>query len=76
MILPLDKIFVEILKLNPAEISDELTIEQVESWDSLKHMDLIVAIEEALGIMFSGDEIAEMTSIGAIRKIVSAKNGN
>ena len=69
----LDKIFIETLKLDPNGLQDELTMGQVESWDSLQHMDLIVAIEEHFGIMFSGDEIVDMVSVGAIRRLVADK---
>ena len=69
----LDKIFIETLKLDPNGLSDELTMGQVESWDSLQHMDLIVAIEEHFGIMFSGDEIVDMVSVWAIRRLVADK---
>lgn len=45
-------------------------MQDVEQWDSLKHMGLIVALEKHYSIELSGDEIAEMTSVGAIQTIL------
>lgn len=69
----LDKIFSDVLKLDLAHVADQLTMAQVDGWDSLTHMDLIVEIEGQFGFMLNGDEIAEMVSIGAIRNIVAGK---
>ena len=46
-------------------------MDDVTIWDSLTHMNLIVAIEGELGIELSGDDIAEMTSFNAIRTAVA-----
>jgi len=37
-------------------------------WDSLKHIEIIVAIEGTYKIDLTGDEIADMTSVKAIRE--------
>ena len=46
-------------------------MDDVANWDSLTHMNLIVAIEDEFGIEISGDDIAEMTSFESIKKIVA-----
>lgn len=72
---PLDQIFQDLFKVNPADLKNEFTMGDIELWDSLRHMELIVAVEQAFNIELSFDEIATMQSIGAIRDLVAAKTG-
>ena len=41
-----------------------------QEWDSLAHMDLITAVEEAFGIELDEDQMLEMTSLNNLLKIV------
>jgi len=47
--------------------------DNIESWDSLKHMNLIIALEEETEINFSEDEIIEMTNYKKIKKIIESR---
>lgn len=38
----------------------------VESWDSLKHMNLVLALEEEFGIRLNDERIMKMVTVGAI----------
>ena len=49
------------------ELSDSMTAEDVDGWDSLAHINLMFAIETEFGFQFSGNELAEMENIGAIK---------
>ena len=42
------------------EITENTSPDTVEKWDSLQHMNLILALEEALNVTFSSGEIIEM----------------
>jgi acyl carrier protein len=66
----LNSIIASVLKLSPEKASENLSMNDVAAWDSLSHMGLIVAIEDEFKIEMSGDDIAEMTSFDAIRRIV------
>ena len=46
----------------------------MESWDSLGHIRLITALEEAFSVTFTLEEIESMTSVPAIAGILSAKS--
>ncbi len=67
----INKILMDVFKLPLEEIENDLSMNDVDNWDSLSHMNLIVQIEDACSIELSGDDIAEMTSFEAIRKIVT-----
>lgn len=58
------------LQIAFAVAQENHTMDDINSWDSITHMNLIVAIETECNIMLSGDDIAEMTSFDAIRTIV------
>lgn len=45
----------------------------IENWDSLRHMQLIVALEEAFGVRFADHEMTTLTGIPAIVGTVAAK---
>ncbi len=56
------------------EIKDNVTQLNNENWDSLRHLNLIVAIEEEFEISLEPDEIEVMTSLAKIVEIVDSKN--
>lgn len=66
-------IMADVLKMAEADITDDLTMDDLEAWDSLKHMDLVVSIEQAFGIELTFDEIIMMTSIVAIKRVLHEK---
>lgn len=69
----LSTILSTVLKLDSSKITDELSMTTTSSWDSMKHMEIIVGIEEAYGIQLTFDEISEMRSVGAIRQVLELK---
>ena len=63
----------EVLKVPEENLKPEMTIDQIDTWDSIKHMDLIVTLEEKFSIQFDGDEIADMQSIKIIHDLTCSK---
>ncbi|MBB4284612.1 acyl carrier protein [Roseospira goensis] len=63
----------QVLRLPVDAIDDDASMRTLPQWDSLKHMDLIVSLEEAYGLTLDGDEIAAMTSYGAIAAVLRRK---
>ena len=63
----------ECLRLAPGEITPELSIENSAAWDSLKHMEVVLSIEEHFGIRLTADEIVAMISVGEIQRVLVAK---
>jgi acyl carrier protein len=55
-----------VLGIDPAEVDERSSPETIESWDSLKHMNLILALEEEFGVSFTDDEIMTMVSVELI----------
>ena len=63
----INDILIDVLKVQKEKTSEDLTMDDVNNWDSLTHMNLIVAIEEEFGIEMSGDDIAEMIGFNSIK---------
>lgn len=55
------------------EITDDFSPDNYASWDSLKHMNLVVALEEEFNIEFVDEEIVEMMKLSQIKKFVIEK---
>lgn len=71
------KIIAETFKIKENEITSQTNMKDIDSWDSLTHMELIVSLEDECGIEFTADEIMEMITVEMIEKIVGEKvNGN
>ena len=47
-------------------LNDDTTADDVEEWDSLSHVQLIVAIEKAFGIKFTSNEILSWSNVGQL----------
>lgn len=72
----LKTILSNVLGIGEEEIKDSSSVENITSWDSLNHINLIVALEENYGLSFSEEEMLEMTTFGRIKRILSGKGIN
>lgn len=63
-------VFTQIFGRGPEHFGDETTPGTVEGWDSVRHVELVVALEERFGCMFDPDEVPDLTSLRAIEDIV------
>ena len=61
------------LRLPAGSVSDTLAMAETRSWDSLAHMELVLAIEERYQVNLSADEIVNMTSIPGIASVLRAR---
>ncbi len=69
----LSQIIASVFKVPTKDIQDNVKIRSIESWDSLKHMELIAAIESELDIELSFEEIISINSLNDIKKILASK---
>lgn len=54
--------------------SSESNIKDFSNWDSMNHMILITQIETEFNIQFTGDEIADLKTVGCILNLVNSKS--
>ena len=66
----LKSVMATILEVDEAEIGPETSMDSLEAWDSIKHMDLILAVEEEFGVSVPDEEAADLTSYPLLRLVV------
>ncbi|HEY6794438.1 MAG TPA: MbtH family NRPS accessory protein [Kineosporiaceae bacterium] len=71
---PLVKLIAEILETDPADIDDESGPGRSGAWTSLKHIQVVTALEHTFDISLTRAEIRGLTSVAAIRETLRAKN--
>ena len=62
-----------VLEIPAKEIDDGSSPDTIESWDSLKHMNLVIALEEEFDTEFIEDEILDMMNYALIKSIIMEK---
>jgi acyl carrier protein len=67
------QLFAEVLEVDPTELDDNSSPDNVTEWDSLAAMKLVAAIEEKFNIQLSTREIMKMSTIGRARKTLQSK---
>lgn len=56
-----------------AQLNEDSSVDTVDAWDSIKHLELVIALEQGFSVEFADDEIAELVSFKLIRNIVGEK---
>ena len=64
------KILSSVLDVSEEKLDKNSSAMTIESWDSLNHMKLVVALEEELNVKFTDQEILEMQSLALIEYTV------
>ena len=54
-------------------LSDDLTAADVEGWDSLSHIDLIVAVEREFKVRFTTAEVTLLKNVGGLAELIQKK---
>jgi acyl carrier protein len=66
----LKSVVAAMLEIDPSAVGPETSTDTVTQWDSVKHMNLVIALEEAFGISIPDDEVATMTSYPIIKATI------
>lgn len=69
----LDEIFKDIFDDDSISVNEETTSNDIEEWDSLEHINLIVAIEQKFGIKLTMEEVITMKNVGNMADIIMEK---
>lgn len=63
----------DIFEVDPQVLSAASSPDQVEKWDSVQHLNLVLALEGKYGIAFEPEEMEQMKNLGEIATLVGTK---
>lgn len=69
----LNEIFCEVFDDDDIRIAPEMTANDVDGWDSLSHVNLILAIEIKFDLIFSHKELLTFRNVGDLMASISSK---
>jgi acyl carrier protein len=55
------------------QISNASSPETIEAWDSVQHLNLVLALEQKFNLQLSPEEIEQMKSIGDVAQLIEGK---
>ena len=66
-------VMIDVLDLDELNLTETTTAKDVEGWDSLSHLRLIVAVEQHFGLKFTTGEIERFKNVGDMVSTVQSK---
>lgn len=66
----------DIFQIPIEQVNLDSSPETIEAWESIQHLNLVLALEQEFGVSFSPEEMATMLSVEAISQLVSEKMVN
>jgi acyl carrier protein len=69
------EIAADVLQVKRGALSADSSPETVDTWDSVHHLNLVLALEESFEFQFSPEEMDRMKTVGQIAGIVASKTG-
>lgn len=72
----IQEIFRDIFDDEFLTIESSTNSDDIEDWDSLNHINLVVAIENEFSIKFGFDELSDLKNVGAMVDLIMIKKNN
>lgn len=69
----LTEIFQDVFDEDSIEVTPKLSADDVDGWDSLTHIRLILSIEKVFKIKFSTSEIGKLENVGNLVALIQGK---
>lgn len=69
----LQAVFAEIFEIDPNTVLPETKLNEINGWDSLGQLRIIMAIEDAFDVVFTIEEVASLTQYSSISEKLQSK---
>jgi acyl carrier protein len=63
----------DVFAVDPQTLHADSSPERVDVWDSVQHLNLVLALEARYGIQFDPEEMDRMKNLGAIAELLKSK---
>ena len=71
----LNEVFKEVFDDDDIQIFDEMTADDIEEWDSLMHINLVLAVEKEFNLRLKAAEIGELENVGRMLDLLEERAG-
>jgi len=71
----LKEVMQDVLDDDSIEPTETMTAEDVEGWDSLSHIRLMVSIEKRFKVKFTSAEVEKLRNVGDLLRAINSKSG-
>jgi acyl carrier protein len=69
----LRQIAADIFQLSPEQITPLSSPENIQTWNSVRFLSLILAVEEEFGLMFEPQDLERITTLGEFATLIETK---
>ena len=66
-------ILADVLQISAEEVGPESSPDTIENWDSLQHLNLVLALEQEFAVQFTPEEIEQLLSVQLTADLVTEK---
>lgn len=63
----------DIFRIPVTQVTVDSSPQTVQAWDSIEHLNFVLALEQQFGIQFEPEEIERMISIGAVTELLEGR---
>ncbi len=69
----LNDVFRQVLEDDTIELTPLTTAEDVDGWDSMNHIFIVVELEKRFGVKFQAAEMEELKNVGELKSLINQK---
>jgi len=69
----LTRIFRDVFDDDELELRPDMTADDVDGWDSLRHVRLVLTVEKAFGTRFPASEVANLKNVGELVALIGKR---
>ncbi|MGY3499920.1 acyl carrier protein [Bradyrhizobium sp. USDA 4471] len=70
----LTSVFRDVFDEDDLVLTPEMTADDVDGWDSLSHIRLVLAVSKSFGVKFSASEIGGLKNVGEFVQLIQKKS--
>jgi len=67
------RVLADVFGVDPGRVGPDSSPDTIEGWDSVQHMNMVIALEQEFAVRFTPEEIEEAVSVAAIAELVRRK---
>lgn len=69
----LQEVFRETFEDDQIELNDDMTAADLDEWDSITHITLVISVEAEFGMRLNAAEIGELENVGAMIRLLQER---